>query len=168
MNILARQILSFLLFIGLQVLLFNHLTIFQIATPYIFLLPLIMLPPSTSMPAMLLIGFATGLTVDVLSDTYANGLHAFGCLMIAGVRQRTLSVLSTSNVRTVGELSFREQNPVWMAAYISILILVHHLAYFYLEAFTFRHFFHTFLKVMVSGAYTFVFCYLLSLTFYKR
>jgi len=56
----------------------------------------------------------------------------------------------------------------WFSSYALILILVHHLVLFYVEAFTFYEFFRTFLRVLGSTAATFLFIYLMQFLFYRQ
>ena len=42
----------------------------------------------------------------------------------------------------------------WFLAYTTILVLLHHLAYFYLEVFRFDEFFKTFVKALLNSLVT--------------
>lgn len=168
MSDLLRYGLAFLLYLVLQVWLFNHLTLFQVATPFVFVLFLFTLPFDLNRSVLYLLAFGMGLTVDMLSENMATGLHAFACVLAMAAREPLLNTLTSSNVRAGSEVSIRNQNSIWLASFLLPLIFVHHLAYFYLEAMTFSRFFYTFLKVLASSVYTFFICGLLAYLFYKR
>jgi hypothetical protein len=168
MSDLIKYTLSLLVYLFLQVFLFNQLTIFQVATPFVFLLFLFTLPFDLSKTALYLLTFGVGLLVDVLSESSATGLHAFSGLLAISLRELVFNAITSSNVRSGSEISIRNQNTIWLVSLLLPLIFVHHLVYFYLEAMSFQHFFYTLLKVISSTAYTFSISLLIAYLFYKR
>lgn len=86
---MSKTFLQFaILFIALallQVLIFNHLVLFNVAVCFIFIFLILRLPLSLSTNLLLTISFLLGLTVDVFSDT--PGLNALACLIIATVKR---------------------------------------------------------------------------------
>lgn len=167
MNIILKQSIAFILYIFFQVYLFNVLTLFNVATPFVYVLFLLLLPFSLPRPWLYIIAFIMGLLIDTLSDNYPNGLHAFACPLMVSLRPYMLQVTS-SNYRSRGELVLSNQGFVWYAAYLLPLIFVHHLAFYFLEAFSFQHFFHTLWKAISSTIYTFLLSYMLSMIIYRR
>ncbi|MEM7369096.1 MAG: hypothetical protein AAF587_10895 [Bacteroidota bacterium] len=168
MSEILKYGVAFLIYLFFQVFLFTDLVLFQLATPFIFLLFLFMLPVDTPIPLQYVIAFVLGLLVDVLTTPQAIGLHAFSCLLAVGARSRLLPIIGTSQMRHVQELDLKSQNSTWYITFLLPLIFIHHLAYFFLEDFTFQYFFHTLLKVISSTIYTFIICYLLTHLFYKK
>ena len=168
MNEIIKYSLSFMICLMFQVFLFNYLTLFHTATPFIFLMFLFMLPLNVPLPVMYLIAFATGLSVDLFSDGYANGLHAFSALLATGARLPVARLVASSNIRSASEISLKNQSMVWYASFLFPLILIHHTAYFLLEAFTFEYFFYTLLKIIGSAVYTFLLCYAICFIFYRK
>lgn len=168
MNEILRNVLAWGLFLFFQVFLFNYLTLYQVAKPFVFVLFLLMLP--VQMPKYLLypLAFLTGLMVDIFSENMATGLHAFSALLAMGLRSYWLNLLSPSNLRSAAEIDLRDQNMVWLMSYLFPLIFIHHLAYFLLEAMTFSNFLFTLGKVLGSSLYTSVWVILLTYVFYKR
>mgnify|MGYP006266855573 CR=1 FL=1 len=152
----------------LQVLLFNQLVLFQVATPFVFLLFLFTLPLDLSKTVLYLLAFGMGLLVDVLSESSATGLHAFACVLAVGARGFVLHAITSSNVRSGSDISIRNQNTIWLSSLLLPLIFIHHLTYFYLEALSVQHFFYTLLKVVSSTCYTFAIAILGAYLFYKR
>ncbi len=168
MNQILRYSLAGVFYILAQVLLFNHLSVFQVATPFIFLLFLFTLPFEIPPSWVFVIAFFTGLTIDFASDTYANGLHAFSSVMAVSIRRRVALLAGSMNFRSPEDINFHGQNMTWFAVYLIPLILLHHLSYFFLEAFSMQHFWFTLLKVLASGIYTFVLSWILCFILYKR
>ena len=168
MNLILKNILAFLAYLLFQVFLLNYLTMFEVATPFLFLMFLFMLPFDTPIPLMYILAFVTGLSVDMLSDNYANGLHAFSALLAVSARVPVVRLASSSNIRTVSEISLKEQSPVWYATFLLPLIFIHHTAYFLLESFSFQHLPYTLLKIVSSTIYTFLLSYAICFIFYRK
>lgn len=77
-----------ILFVGLifaQVLLMNHIALFNTAVCFIFIYFIVRLPMSLGMNWLLTLGFALGLTIDILSDT--PGVNALACTILAALKR---------------------------------------------------------------------------------
>lgn len=168
MNQIFRYILAFLVYLVLQVGFFNHLGLVDVAMPFVFLLFLFTLPFDWPVPLVLFGAFVMGFTVDALSTSTASGLHAFAAVFAVGARQRVAAIASGSNIRSISELSLRDQSAIWFVIYLLSLIFLHNLAYFFLEVLSFQDFFRTLVKIGASTLYTFLLCFALSFIFYKR
>jgi len=163
-----RLILAFFLYLTFQVLLLNELVLWNVATPFVFILFLFMLPLSISTSATYLLAFTMGLIVDFTTDNYLSGFHAFSCLLAVATRRYILQLTLPSSFREANEVIWADQNNVWYVLYLLPLIFIHHTAYFFLEAFSLRHFFDTLFKIICSTLYTFTICYALCIVFYRR
>lgn len=86
---MARSIPAYLLLwlvlILAQVLICNHILLFGVAMPAIFLLIILRLPISMSLSLALTISFLTGATVDLFSDS--AGVNAMSCCVVAMLRR---------------------------------------------------------------------------------
>lgn len=119
----------------LQVLLFNHVHFLGYGTPLVYVAILLYVPANASRVITLLIAFLLGAVMDVFSNT--AGISS-ASLTLAAMVQPVLLKASlpkdaledmVPNYRTMG---------VWNhLRYITILLLIHHLAYFALESFSF-------------------------------
>ncbi len=67
-----------------QVVVFNHICLFGVAVPFVFIYLLITLPLTINRSAYISIAFFLGLFVDIFSDT--AGLYALGCTIMAALR----------------------------------------------------------------------------------
>ena len=89
---MSKTILQFIL-LGLilvlaQVIVFNHICLFNVAVPMVFIYLIIRLPITLSLNWTLTIGFFLGLVVDVFSDTY--GMNALSCTVLAMLKRPVL------------------------------------------------------------------------------
>jgi len=144
---------SFVVLTTLQLLLFNNIEFSGYVNPFVYIMFILILPVSIPSWILLLLSFLTGFVIDIFSGTM--GVHVFATVLAGFVRPWALSL----NVTT--EVSDHDMSPSsyksglrWFLIYIVIVVLVHHLALFYIEIFTFRNFFHTLLRVLLSTAMT--------------
>ncbi|MEZ4772878.1 MAG: hypothetical protein R3D00_06825 [Bacteroidia bacterium] len=163
-----RYIVAFFIYVFFQVAMLNDLTLFHVATPFVYLLFLLTLPFNLPVPVLYIIAFITGFAIDAFSDHAATGLHIFASLMAVAARGRIATFVSTTNYRSIDEISFRNQTPVWFVWYLLPLIFLHHFTYFLLEAFSFQFFLLTLLKSISSTLYTFFISYILCYLFYQK
>ena len=80
-------LLGFILVLA-QVIVFNHICLFNVAVPLVFIYLLVRLPITLSVNWMLTIGFFLGLIVDIFSDTY--GMNTLACTIEAMMRKPIL------------------------------------------------------------------------------
>ncbi|MDE5842111.1 MAG: rod shape-determining protein MreD [Muribaculaceae bacterium] len=79
-------ILAFLfpILILLQVLIFNHIMLFNLAVPFVFIYFIVRFPLGVSGSWAITFAFLMGLIVDIFSDTL--GVNALACTILAGVK----------------------------------------------------------------------------------
>lgn len=82
---LTTYLLLFILLLLAQVLISNHILLFGIAMPVVFIYVIIRLPMSMSVPTVLTIAFFYGATVDIFSDM--AGINALSCTVMAMLRK---------------------------------------------------------------------------------
>lgn len=78
-------IFMFVILVLVQVLLMNHIVLFNSAVCFIFIYFLIKVPINISSNWLLTLGFLIGLSVDILSDT--PGLNALACTILAVLKR---------------------------------------------------------------------------------
>lgn len=71
-----------------QVIVFNHICLFNVAVPLVFIYLIVRLPITLSVNRLLTIAFVLGLTVDIFSDTY--GMNTLSCTVLAMMRKPIL------------------------------------------------------------------------------
>ncbi len=84
MNKTLSNILRFVILILIQVLIFNHISLWGYLTPYPYLYFILLLPRDISKTSLLLAGFFTGLTVDIFQNTL--GMQAAAATLVAFAR----------------------------------------------------------------------------------
>jgi rod shape-determining protein MreD len=150
-NEFITLLLRFLVLTAMQVLLLNNIQLSGFINPYIYLLIILLLPVKFSKNLMLLIAFISGLAIDIFSNT--AGMHAAATVWMAYWRPSVLRILAprdgyeADSVPSMVTMGFN-----WFAVYASFMIVIHHLALFYIEAFTFSSFFMTLLRALLSSA----------------
>lgn len=78
-------IVLFLTMLLVQVLIFNHVVLFHVAVPVVFIYFIIRLSTGVSQSMLLTLSFLIGLCVDIFSDT--PGVNALCCTLLAGVKK---------------------------------------------------------------------------------
>jgi hypothetical protein len=99
------------------------------------------------------IGFITGLTIDIFYDSM--GLHACATVLISYLRNYWLSVITPQGGYDAGNSPTLAANGVqWFLVYAIPLVFIHHLVLFFLEATGFEMFWYTMLKIIGSLFFT--------------
>lgn len=146
----TKYLFIFVISVLLQVLIFNNILIARMIVPYFYVIFLILLPFQTPRALQLLLGFALGLSIDAFTNTM--GVHAFACVLTAFMRPGILSLISSrETIESVAAPRIQNMSIGWFVGYAAFMVIVHHLALFFLEAFTFNDFLFTFLRVFLSS-----------------
>ncbi len=128
-------LLGFILVIA-QVIVFNHICLFNVAVPMVFFYLIIRLPITLSTNWMLTIGFFLGLIVDIFSDTY--GMNALACTVEAMLRRPILRLyVPREEDLTRPEPSMYSLGTATYLKYILTMTLLYCTLIFIIEAFTF-------------------------------
>lgn len=153
MNNILRYSGAFVLLITLQLVIFNNIEFSGYVNPFVYLMFILILPVSIPSWILLLLSFLTGFVIDLFSGTL--GVHAFACVLAGFVRPWVLSLNVTAEAAE-GDMSpsSHRSGLRWFMIYVVTLVLVHHLALFFVELFSLRHFLHTVLRVLLSTAVT--------------
>jgi rod shape-determining protein MreD len=153
MNSLLRYGGAFVLLIALQLLIFNNIEFSGYVNPFVYLMFILILPVSIPSWILLLLSFFTGFVIDLFSGTL--GVHAFATVLAGFVRPWVLSLNVTAEAaETEMSPSSYRSGLRWFLIYTVTIVFVHHLALFFVEIFSLRHFLHTVLRVLLSTAVT--------------
>jgi hypothetical protein len=163
--ILINSIRWFLL-IAIQVLFLRNMSFYDLATPFTYILFLLLLPFGTPNILLYLIALGTGLSLDAFYDTL--GVHTAACIALAFVRILFISVtVSRDNFDepepSLGNMGFR-----WFSLYALLCTLAHHVVLFFLEAFTLTELSYTLLRCLLSAIFTLFTVILVEFIFYNR
>lgn len=164
---IAGHIIRFFVLIIVQVFLLDHLDLANgMVVPYLYVLFLLMLPFDIRHSSLLLIGFGTGLIMDMFSNT--QGMHASACVLLAFVRPYILRWIAPRDGYEFGLLPrIQHMGTAWFLSYAGLLITIHHLWLFYVEVYMVDRFFQTLLRVVLSGLFTLALCVLAQFLSFK-
>ncbi len=148
-------ILLFVILVLIQVLLLNHIVLFNCAVCLIFIYFLIKLPINLSPNILLTLGFILGLSVDILSDT--PGLNALCCTILASLKKSVFYAYEqhddqkrniSPSIGTMGFLNFSK--------FVFSLSAIYCLLVFFVEFVNFTDVVQILIKAGASTAFTFL------------
>lgn len=132
-----------------QVMVFNHICLFNVAVPMVFIYMLVRLPITLSVNWMLTIGFFLGLTVDIFSDTY--GMNTLACTVEAMMRKPILRLyVPREEDLTRPEPSMYSLGTATYLKYLLTMTLLYCSLIFLIEAFTFFNPVRLLLRIVFS------------------
>ena len=148
-------IISFILYLAFQLVFLKNAVLFHSAFCFLYIVVLLLLPVETTTFFLMLVGFMTGIFVDMFYDSL--GLHALACVFIMYVRNFWLSRLTPQGGYDSSVIPNLSMNGLqWFLTYSIPLVFVHHAILFFTEVGGFQYFGFTLLKVVLSTLYTVV------------
>ena len=150
---LLKIIFRFIVLIAVQVLVLNHVERNGYINPFLYVLFILMLPVRTPRIILLIVAFATGLCVDLFTNT--AGMHAAACVLMAYLRPGWLKIIAPRDGYDVEAVpSVKRFGFQWFIIYSTVMVLIHHVYLFYIEVFRLSEFFSTFLRALTSAVVT--------------
>lgn len=149
-----KRIAWFVILVLVQVLILNHLHVLGYATPFLYVYLLLKMPSATSRNALLLWGFAIGLSVDLFSNTPGMNAAAttFLALLLPGIWALYMPKGDTEEfIPGIHTISFS-----FFVKYAFTAILLHHSALFLIDSFSFWDIHLLLLKIVCSTILTLV------------
>lgn len=131
-----------------QIFLLRNLSYYNLSTPFIYVLFLLVLPFKLPNLLLFIIAFFTGLTIDAFYDTL--GVHTSACVALAFVRILFISVSVNRDASDEPEPSLGNMGFRWFSVYAILCIFVHHIVVFFLEAFKLSEFGYTLGRTLLS------------------
>ena len=161
------KIATFFAYILLQVLLFNKIILWDKGFVFIYVGYLLTFHFELAIIPAMLIGFATGVSIDIFSNTL--GMHASASVLLMYVRPYLLNVLTPQGGYPLGS----SPTPTtmgfsWFASYSILLIFIHHTILFIVEAGGFHLFYLTIQKIIISTLFTFTTVIIIQYLFAKK
>lgn len=150
----------------LQGLIFNRITFEQAATPYIYVLFILLYSVKNNRYLFLLLSFLLGWGVDLLSDT--GGIHAFASLTTAYLCLPVIRMIHSSRTFEKDEFRYAEFSVGQWFVYTLTLVLCHHFLLFFFESFSFSNMKDVLLRTLYCAAFTLIFVYFYLIVFRKR
>lgn len=128
-----KIVFSFLLVLLAQVFLLRDVGIGGLAFLYIYTYVVIKAPIDLNRSLLVTLAFFIGWLVDVFYDTH--GLHAFSLVLIAYIRPIILNFLTPANgYDDRSKISLKEMTWLWFLPYVGLMLFIHHISLFLLEA----------------------------------
>ncbi len=127
------EMLLFAVLIVLQVLLFNQISIFGFATPFLYIYFLLKLPVGRNVFYVISIGFLLGLIIDIFLNT--PGVNAAATTLVAAFRHSLLQLFFTKD-QSEEYIPSIHTAPGAFIKYASVAVFLHQTALFTLESFS--------------------------------
>lgn len=159
--------MAFIALVLFQVLVLDNADYSSAVIPMVYPLFIFSLRRNMSKSLVLLLCFALGLLIDMFSNT--GGAHAMALTFIGYLRPWFLESLSPMDSGSeqiepsVYNMGFRKY-----ITYISILIVIHHLSFFFIELFSWSDFFRTIVRSFLSSIFSVLIIVILQYIFVKK
>lgn len=165
-RILIINILRWVVLLCVQIFLLKNMGFYDLSTPFIYVLFLLLLPFNIPNLLLYVLAFGTGLTLDSFYDTM--GVHATACTVLAFVRISFINISLNKDTLDEPEPSLRYMGFQWFSLYAFLCVTAHHLVLFFLESFKATELLYTLLRAALSIAFTLVLILLTEFIFYRR
>jgi hypothetical protein len=160
------NIIRFLILVFLQVFILENINLRGYINPYLYIYFILLLPFETPGWLLLISSFMLGFSIDTFLGTL--GIHTASSVLMAFSRPLVIKAIPSRKDFEPGmKPSISDLGFLWFFSYSLILILVHHLALFYIEVFRFTDFFNTFLRVVISSFFTLLLVIIAQYLFFK-
>jgi rod shape-determining protein MreD len=153
--------LFFLFLVLFQVLVLNNIAFSGYLNPYVYILFIILLPPSTDRVYQLLIAFMLGLSIDLFENS--GGVHIAATVLLAFLRRPILRLASQRQGQDFEELMIEKLPLSNQLIYYSLSIMLHHFALFMIESFNPADIGTVLVRTIASSLFTGVFIILVLL-----
>ena len=160
------NIFRWIVLLFVQIFLLRNLNYYNLSTPFVYILFILVLPFRIPNLLLFLLAFLTGLTVDAFYDTL--GVHTSACVALAFVRILFISVSVNRDAFDEPEPSLGNMGFTWFSLYALLCTLVHHLVVFLLEAFKFNEIAYTLGRALLSAVFTMFLLLLVEFTFHNK
>lgn len=163
---ILKIIFRFFVLIGLQVLILNNVQLSGFINPYLYVLFILLLPVKFPKALVLILGFISGLTVDMFTNTM--GIHAAATTAMAFIRPYILKMFSPRDGYEAEAVpNIKDFGLNWFLVYVTILVLFHHIILFYIEVFRLGDFFLTLTRALLSSVLTLLLIFITQFLFGK-
>lgn len=170
MSPLAKNIIRFILFVLVQVLVLENVGVLhRLAWPYLYFLFILWLPYKMNRSVQMVIAALLGLTIDAFR--HQPGFHMAACVLIAYIRPFLIPLFIP---QTGTEANYEEPSPKSMGGllpyliYVTVFTVIHHAWLFLLEAWQFENIWYFFSKTFLSTLVSIVLILITDLLFIRK
>ena len=161
------NIFVFVVYIMLQVFLFDNMVLFGTAFCFIYIGFILLLPFEVSTVLLIVFGFVTGFSIDIFYSSL--GVNAASATLIAYLRPFWISTITPSaGYEDVRLPTLKVMGFGWFITYALPLIFLHNLSLFFIEAGELYHFWIIIKKTIFSSLFTFTMLVIGQNLFYNR
>lgn len=137
----------------IQLLLLDNIQISSYLYLNIYVLAIILAPDDVNDTIVMLLGFAMGAIVDWANDTM--GIHIAATTLLAYLRPAILGIVSIRQNNPI-RTALRSNNNSWLVKYVALSSAIYFFTLILLEAFSFRGFGLTLLRITCSAVASFI------------
>jgi hypothetical protein len=154
---MAREFIYYisalLLFLFLQLFVFNLLNFFEYGFCFIYVGFFLMLPYDLDKLLGLLIAFAVGFILDIFYQT--GGIHIAASVLVMFVRPYLLNLLNPKSGFEMGmKITVSQMGLLWYLIYSALILFLHHLVIYSLDSFDLAQSFKVLLFTSVSTVFS--------------
>ena len=166
-RVFITNLVRFTMLVFLQVFLLKNVALYDLATPYLYILFILLLPFEIPNLLLFILAFLLGLTIDMFYDT--PGLHAAACTVLALVRIVFINLtvqkegFDNEPEPTLSIMGFR-----WFFTYALVLTLFHHFFLLNIEVFRISEIKYTLSRFLLSSIFTVFLMLVTGLLFFRR
>ena len=136
-NVLTRNIILFVVLVLLQVGVLNQVQLGGFINPYLYILFIILLPIGTPGWLTLVLSFALGISIDMFCNS--PGIHASATVFAGFMRTFLLaSMMPRETTEPTDIPNIRLFGTSWFLKYSLMMVIIHHVFLFLVEAFKFN------------------------------
>ncbi|MBP6074233.1 MAG: rod shape-determining protein MreD [Flavobacterium sp.] len=155
MNNSLLNSIRFIVFLSLQVLIFNNINLFGYINPYPYILFIILYPVNSNKSVLLLGSFFLGLFLDMFCNS--GGIHTTASITLAYLRP-TLFKFSFGLSYEYQTVKIADKMSPERITLLLLAIVLHHFIVFYLEYFRLGLIFTILTRTLASTLFTFAIC----------
>ena len=132
---IVKDIILYAVILLVQILILNHIHLFGVATPLLYVYLIMLLKRNCPRWALLLIAFVMGVIVDIFSDT--SGIATVSMTLIGFIRPYILMALLSREAEEDMAPTMENLGTARFFYYTLIVVTIYCLVFFTLEAFCF-------------------------------
>lgn len=161
------HLVQFVVLMSLQILFMRNLALFETGFCFVYVGFMLFLPINIDRVLLLILGFISGMTIDLFYDT--AGIHAASTVLLAYLRPYMLKILTPRDGYEVSDnASLTSMGWQWFLTYGFVLLFVHHFALFFLELNGFKLVGFTLAKIVASTLFTGSVLVIFQMIFFSR
>ncbi|UGS20798.1 rod shape-determining protein MreD [Flavobacterium cyclinae] len=149
--------IRFVVFLFLQLLIFNNINLLGYLNPYPYVLFILLYPVNSNKSVLLLASFAMGILLDMFCNS--GGIHAMASLILAYIRP-SLFKFAFGLSYEYQTVKIADKITPERITLLLLAIFIHHFVLFFFEYFRLDQILTVLMRTLSSSLFTFVICLL--------